>query len=53
MKNNTVIEAGSAVWVECLIREYWAASPQNSLNNGSDEKAWDEPLVGFTRANDA
>jgi len=41
---------GSAQWVEQLVREYWATSPNNTLENGSGEKAWDEPLVGFANA---
>lgn len=44
-------DVGSAAWVEHLIRRYWATNPQNRLKTGSDEKAWDEPLVGFARAN--
>lgn len=43
-------EAGSAAWVEEVIRGFWATSPQNTLANGTGEKAWDEPLVGFARA---
>jgi epoxyqueuosine reductase len=50
MKNKGAPDVGAAAWVEKLIREYWATSPQNRLKNGSDEKAWDEPLVGFARA---
>lgn len=50
MGHKIVTEIGSALWVEQLIHEYWETNPQNSLNNGSDEKAWDEPLVGFARA---
>lgn len=40
---------GSAQWVEQLIFEFWAESPENTLNNGSGEKAWDQPLVGYAR----
>lgn len=50
MDNKVAIEVGSAPWVEQLIREYWATSPLNILKEGCDEKAWDEPLVGFARA---
>ena len=50
MKNQAAIDVGSAAWVEQLIREYWATSPQNILKEGSNEKAWDEPFVGFARA---
>lgn len=43
-------KTGSAAWVEGLIRDFWANSPENTLANGSDEKAWDEPLVGYAAA---
>lgn len=41
---------GSAPWVEELIHAYWATSPENTLANGQDEKAWDAPLVGYATA---
>lgn len=50
MDNKTAIEVGSAPWLEQLIHEYWATSPHNILKEGCEEKAWDEPLVGFARA---
>ncbi|MBW2690407.1 MAG: 4Fe-4S ferredoxin [Deltaproteobacteria bacterium] len=50
MENKAAPDVGSAAWVEQLIHNYWATSPQNILKEGSDEKAWDEPLVGFARA---
>ncbi len=43
-------KAGSAAWVEEIIRGFWATSEQNTLANGTGEKAWDEPLVGYARA---
>lgn len=50
MEKKSNPKSGSAAWVEQLIHEYWATSPQNSLANGTGEKAWDEPLVGYARA---
>lgn len=50
MEDKGTTKPGSAAWVEQLIREYWLTSPQNTLENGTGEKAWDEPLVGFARA---
>lgn len=50
MKKKTGRKVGSAEWVEQLIREYWGTSPQNTLENETGEKAWDEPLVGYVSA---
>ena len=38
--------------IEILIHEFWANSPENSLNNGTGEKAWDEPLVRIAAGDD-
>ena len=35
-----------------LIVDYTAKAPTNSLRNAENEKAWDEPLVGFSRGDD-
>ncbi len=40
-----------ASWIEKIIRDY-AKSGENALRNGTDEKAWDEPLIGFSRGDD-
>jgi epoxyqueuosine reductase len=42
----------SAASIASLIREYVANSPSNSLRLETNEKAWDEPLVGFARGED-
>ena len=42
----------SAAWVVNLIKDFTANSPHNSLRNEAGEKAWDEPLVGFSRGDD-
>jgi epoxyqueuosine reductase QueG len=36
-----------AVWIEDVIKAFIASSPENSLRNQDEEKAWAEPLVGF------
>lgn len=41
-----------AEWLSSLIKDFTATSPLNSLKNASNDKAWDEPLVGFSRGDD-
>ena len=41
----------NAKWLEGIIREF-INSPENSLQNEAREKAWDEPLVGFSSGGD-
>lgn len=41
-----------ANWIESYIKQYVATRPENSLQNGTGEPAWDEPLVGFARGDD-
>jgi epoxyqueuosine reductase len=36
-----------------IIQQFTAASPANSLKNDENEKAWEEPLVGFSCGDDA
>jgi epoxyqueuosine reductase len=38
--------------ITSLIVDYTAKSPNNSIKNAANEKAWDEPLVGFSRGDD-
>jgi hypothetical protein len=45
-------EAVSAASITSLIRDFAANSPANSLHTETKEKAWDEPLVGFSRGDD-
>jgi len=42
----------AAVRIEGLIQEYVRNSPDNSLRNEANEKAWEEPLVGYARGDD-
>jgi epoxyqueuosine reductase QueG len=43
---------GLANWVEGVIREFINRSPENTLQDEAHEKAWDDPLVGFSRGDD-
>ena len=45
-------ELNSAASITSLIQSFTANSPLNSLRNEAKEKAWDEPLVGFSRGED-
>ena len=38
--------------LESLIKDFIAFSPENTLKNKTDEQAFDEPLVGFSRGDD-
>ena len=46
------LESNPAARIETWIKEYTATSPRNSLRNSENEKAWEEPLVGFSRGDD-
>jgi epoxyqueuosine reductase len=48
----TPVKVGDAASITSLIVDYTAKSPNNSLRNAENEKAWDEPLVGFSRGDD-
>lgn len=39
-------------WLTAAIREFVLTSPLNSLRRIPDEKAWDEPLIGFASGAD-
>ena len=49
MQNDAKITAD---WIKDLIRKFIAASPLNSLQDGSAEAAWDSALVGFAAGAD-
>jgi epoxyqueuosine reductase QueG len=40
-------------WIEDLIRDFIASSPQNTMKNRTDEPAWDDVLVGFASGADS
>ena len=42
----------STNWVESLIGDFIATSPQNSMQDGTGEQAWDFALVGFASGSD-
>jgi len=44
--------AEAAMWLAETIREFCLTSLENSMHNGKDEWALDEPLVGFSNGND-
>jgi epoxyqueuosine reductase len=41
-----------AGWVTAVIQDFVRESPENTLRNPANEKAWGEPLVGFSRGDD-
>ena len=49
MKNSAKI---SGDWIEDLIRDFIATSPQNTMKTKTGEPAWDDVLVGFAAGAD-
>ena len=41
-----------AAWVEYIIKDFIEGSPENTLQDKNNEKAFDTPLVGFSRGDD-
>jgi epoxyqueuosine reductase QueG len=41
-----------AAWIEATIKSFIDTSPENSLQNEEGDKAWADPLVGFSRGDD-
>lgn len=41
-----------SVWLESAIKEFCMDSPDNSLKNKENDRAFDEPLVGFSSGSD-
>jgi epoxyqueuosine reductase len=39
-------------WVEIMIKDFINKSPENTLKNNENEKAWEDPLVGFSSGDD-
>ena len=37
-----------AKWLETIIRDFINYSPENTLRDHNNEKAWADPLVGFS-----
>ncbi len=44
--------ADLAAWIEHVIKDFIEKSPTNTLQNKANEKAFDTPLVGFSRGED-
>jgi hypothetical protein len=42
----------AAQWVEGIIKDFINRSPENTLKNPANDKAWADPLVGFSRGDD-
>lgn len=45
-------ESGSAIWVKNIIRDFLQFSENNTLGTDPHERAWADPLVGFSRGDD-
>jgi epoxyqueuosine reductase len=39
-------------WIKALIKDFIERSPENTLGNRENEKAWEDPLVGFSSGDD-
>jgi epoxyqueuosine reductase len=50
VKNSTNI---SRDWIENMIRDFIATSPQNTMQNKAGDAAWDDVLVGFAAGTDS
>ena len=42
----------SANWIEKIIRDFINESPENTLKNAQNDRAWADPLIGFSMGND-
>lgn len=42
----------SASWIESVIRDFVETSPENTLKNAANDRAFDAPLVGFSSGAD-
>lgn len=51
MKEKVHIE-NPAKWMEETIKDFINSSPENTLKNRENEKAWGDPIVGFSSADD-
>jgi epoxyqueuosine reductase QueG len=48
----TTPEVDPAAWIEDVIRDFIERSPENTLQGSFREKAFEHPLVGFSRGDD-
>lgn len=49
----TAPDADPAAWIEDVIRDFIDQSPENTLQGSFQEKAFENPLVGFSRGDDS
>jgi epoxyqueuosine reductase QueG len=52
MKENDQIK-NPAKWIETLIKDFINRSSENTLKKRANEKAWEDPLVGFSKGDDS
>ncbi len=50
--NTPIQELDKAVWLVAVVEDFLSESPENSLKNPDDDRAFENPLVGFSRGND-
>ena len=46
-------EKDPSSWITEMIRKWVDISPENTIANTAHDKAWDDPLVGFSKGDDA
>ena len=44
--------AQNAIWIDQIIKDFIENSPENTLKNKDNDKAFEVPLVGFSRGDD-
>ncbi|MGA2467879.1 MAG: hypothetical protein ABSH06_26470 [Thermodesulfobacteriota bacterium] len=42
----------STAWIEAIIKRYTNECPENSLKNEENDRAWEDPLIGFSSGDD-
>ena len=42
----------NGIWIEKIVKDFIETSPQNTLKNQNNDKAFELPLVGFSRGDD-
>ncbi len=50
--NGTSFGKDPVPWLKATIQDFINQSPENTLKNKENEKAWSDPLVGFSRGDD-
>lgn len=48
----SMTSSDKALWISGMIRNWVNTSPENTLSNAANDRAWDDPLVGFSRGDD-